>query len=45
MRDPGLDGVDRSNSADLQKDASGIASANALSSKDSYTITIENLPV
>jgi hypothetical protein len=45
MRDPGLDGVDRSNSADLQKDASGIASANALLSKDSYTITIENLPV
>lgn len=45
MRDPGLDGIDRSNSADLQKDASGIASANALSSKDSYTITIENLPV
>lgn len=45
MRDPGLDGVDRSNSADLQKDASGIATANALSSKDSYTITIEKLPV
>jgi hypothetical protein len=45
MRDPGLDGVDRSNSADLQKDASGIASANAIASKDSYTITIENLPV
>jgi hypothetical protein len=45
MRDPGLDGVDRSNSADLQKDVSGIASANALASKDSYTITIENLPV
>jgi hypothetical protein len=45
MKDPGLDGVDRSNSADLQKDVSGIASANALASKDSYTITIENLPV
>ncbi len=45
MRDPGLDGVDRSNSADLQKDTSGIASANAIASKDSYTITIENLPV
>jgi hypothetical protein len=45
MRDPGLDAVDRSNSADLQKDASGIASANAIASKDSYTIAIENLPV
>lgn len=45
MRDPGLDGVDRSNSADLQKDPSSIASANAIASKDSYTITIENLPV
>ena len=45
MRDPGLDGTDRSNSADLQKNTSDIASANALASKDSYTITIEKLPV
>jgi hypothetical protein len=45
MVDQGLDAVDKSNSADLQKDASGIASANSNSSKDSYTITIERLPV
>lgn len=44
MRDPGLDG-DFISTADLQKNEDGIDASNNILSKDSYSVTIENLPV
>lgn len=44
MRDPGLDG-DFIRTADLQKNEDGIDASNNILSKDSYSVTIENLPV
>ena len=46
MRDYGLDGGDSSVSTpDLQKNVSAAATSSSITSKDSYSITIENLPV
>jgi Chaperone of endosialidase len=46
MRDYGLDGGDSGVlSADLQKNTSSATTAASITSKDSYSITIENLPV
>lgn len=44
MKDPGLDG-DFIRTADLQKNEDGIDASNNILSKDSYSVTIENLPV